>query len=168
MWWSTKIEWWVLSSDCKLLTKENIPFQAVKNAYLVWTWMKKKGGGMEKKKSFASSMQTLHIHYDAELGKRVWKQELHFGALWTMERRQNWQCDKTGSRFLFLDYITGKDANVERSLLASPLKALRETHRTGQDVRRGQLHENLEGQYFNSSVWGKYQYSTKHLSPCLK
>lgn len=147
MWWSTKIEWWVLSSDCKLLTKENIPFQAVKNAYLVWTWRKKKRRG-GKEKSFASSMQTLHIHYRVELGKRVWKLELHFGALWTMECQQNWWHGKTGSGFLFLDCVTLKDASMRWEFLASSLKALQEKHETGQDVRRGQLHENLEVHYF--------------------
>lgn len=153
MWWSTKIEWWVLSSDCKLLTKENIPFQAVKNAYLVWTWRKKKKGGREIKKSFATSMQTLHIHYCVELRERVWKQELHFGALWTMECQRNWWRGKSGWRFLFLGYVTPKYANVRWLLLAE--KCCKESVRWLRMSDEDSTRRNQKFNTFNSSAFGK-------------
>ena len=66
------------------------------------------GGG---RKSFASSMQTLHVHYHVELSKSVWKKELHFGALWTMEHQKIDDIVKIRSRFLLLDYVTQRCQN---------------------------------------------------------
>lgn len=93
-------------------------------------------------------MQTLHVHYHVELSKSVWKKELHFGALWTMEHQKIDDIVKIRSRFLLLDYVTHEDAKMRWQFTASSLKSLGEKHEMGQDVRPARLHENPKVQYF--------------------